>query len=64
VSKHSEKNLSKVETEKENAENFEEKDKVIPQAKIKEKKNLNKMINCKEKKKNDWIFVLRDITLL
>ena len=29
------KNLSKVETEKENAENFEEKDKVIPQAEIK-----------------------------
>lgn len=29
------KNLSKVETEKENAKNFEEKDKVIPQAEIK-----------------------------
>lgn len=46
------KNLSKVETEKENAKNFEEKDKVIPQAKIKreEKKSEVEQLTVEEKK--------------
>lgn len=46
------KNLSKVETEKENAKNFEEKDKVIPQAEIKreEKKSEVEQLTNEEKK--------------
>lgn len=46
------KNLSKVETEKENAKNFEEKDKVIPQAEIKreEKKSEVEQLTSEEKK--------------
>ena len=46
------KNLSKVETEKENAKNFEEKDKVIPQAEIKreEKKSEVEQLTVEEKK--------------
>jgi len=46
------KNLSKVETEKENAKNFEEKDKVIPQAEIKRegKKSEVEQLTSEEKK--------------